>query len=207
MRLCVVADTHGLHDRIAVPAADLVIHAGDIGMAGGPGEVADFLRWWRGLPHPHKVLVAGNHDWLFQRDPAAARSLLGDCLYLEDSLAVVLGLRIYGSPWQPSFMDWAFNLERGPEIRARWDLIPQGVDILVTHGPPLGHGDLVERGEHAGCADLLETVLDRVKPRWHCFGHIHEGSGVSMEAGVTFVNAAVVDARYAPVNGPVVLEV
>lgn len=206
MRICFLADTHGLHDRVCVPEADLLIHAGDISMSGRRGEIESFLGWWRRLPHPHKVFIAGNHDWLFQKEPAAARAFLGDCVYLEDSLAEVKGLRIWGSPWQPWFLDWAFNLQRGEEIRGKWDLIPEGIDILVTHGPPFGHGDRVERGSNEGCADLLDAVLNRVRPRWHFFGHIHEGYGTTKEGGTTFINASVVDARYSLANRPVVVE-
>jgi len=206
VRLCVIADTHGFHDRLAVPEADLLIHAGDMTMSGTREEVADFSRWWNALPHPHKVVIAGNHDWLFQREPDLARSFLKGCVYLEDSEATVLGLRIYGSPWQPWFLDWAFNLRRGPEIRAKWDLIPKGVDLLLTHGPPLGRGDRTARGEPAGCRDLLDAVRGRVRPRWHVFGHIHEGYGITQDRRTTFVNASVCDRAYEPVNEPVLLE-
>ena len=96
--------------------------------------------------------------------------------FLEDSEARLAGLRIWGSPWQPWFHDWAFNLRRGAEIDAKWKLIPQGLDVLITHGPPLGFGDRVHSGERVGCEDL-QRHLDRVKPRLHFFGHIHEDRG------------------------------
>lgn len=207
MKICVIADTHGFHDRIAVPEADLLIHAGDVSMSGSAPELADFARWWNALPHPGKVLIAGNHDWLFQREPELARSWFKGCAYLEDSQAVVLGLRIWGSPWQPWFLDWAFNLRRGPELRAKWDLIPEGVDILVTHGPPLGHGDRTARGELVGCQDLLDAIRDRVRPRWHLCGHIHEGYGMTESCGTAFVNASVCTRFYEPVNQPVLLQI
>ena len=85
-------------------------------------------------------------------------------------------LRIWGSPWQPWFHDWAFNARRGPEIDAKWKLIPEGIDVLVTHGPPAGFGDMCDHGEAVGCADLLRH-LGRIKPRLHLFGHIHEDRG------------------------------
>ena len=46
---------------------------------------------------------------------------------------------------------------------------------MITHGPPVGHGDLCEGGARAGCVDLLTTMQSRVKPKYHVFGHIHEG--------------------------------
>jgi len=96
------------------------------------------------------------------------------------------GVRFWGSPWQPWFFDWAFNLERGEEIRAKWELIPDDTEVLITHGPPQGHGDMTSRGEGAGCADLLARIR-QVKPRYHLFGHIHEGYGTSTD-GVTSVS-------------------
>lgn len=76
---------------------------------------------------------------------------------------------------QPEFCDWAFNLPRGDSCQAKWDLIPDKVDILLTHGPPLGHGDLLQGGGRSGCVNLLYTIQQRVKPKYHVFGHIHEG--------------------------------
>lgn len=86
-------------------------------------------------------------------------------------------LRFYGSSWQPWFYDWAFNLQRGTEIRAKWEQIPIDTDVLITHGPPYGFGDRITRGEHVGCLDLLDAVV-KIQPRLHIFGHIHEGYGL-----------------------------
>lgn len=80
---------------------------------------------------------------------------------------------------QPEFGGWAFNLERGQPCQDQWDQIPTGVDVLVTHGPPIGHGDLCESGDRAGCVQLLQTVQERVRPKYHIFGHIHEGRQLS----------------------------
>ena len=69
---------------------------------------------------------------------AQVKSLLTACTYLQDERLEVMGLKVYGSPWQPRFSDSAFNLSRGAELRAVWDKIPSDTDILVTHSPPLG---------------------------------------------------------------------
>ncbi len=206
MRIVCISDTHGLARGIAVPDGDLLVHAGDLSAHGEPQQVAAEARWLRSLPHRHKVVIAGNHDFLFERSPSAARALMEGLVYLEDEETEILGLRIYGSPWQPEFCGWAFGLPRGPEIRAKWDRIPAGIGLLVTHGPPMGIGDLTTYGEHVGCADLLEGVR-RVRPRWHVFGHIHEGRGVTEAEGTTFVNASVCTASYRPTNVPIVLDV
>lgn len=205
MRIVCLSDTHDLHGDLAVPDGDLLLHAGDATMSGTPQQIEAFDDWLARQPHRHKVVIAGNHDWGFQRTPARARALLRHATYLEDSLAEVDGLRIWGSPWQPWFYDWAFNLERGPQIAAKWALIPDGIDVLVTHGPPLGILDRTSRGEAVGCADLL-AAIDRVRPRLHVFGHIHEAYGRLERDGCLFVNASNCSERYRPVQPPIVVD-
>jgi Icc-related predicted phosphoesterase len=207
MRIVCLSDTHLKTAGLAVPDGDLLLHAGDLTGRGSKDEVRAALRWLSGLPHRHKVVIAGNHDWLFQTDPAAARALLAetDLVYLQDAEATVLGLRIWGSPWQPWFMDWAFNAERGADIRQHWLKIPPGIDVLITHGPPAGILDRTIDGRDVGCADLLDIVRV-VRPKLHVFGHIHEGAGRVERDGVVFVNASTCDVRYRPVQAPVVVE-
>jgi len=129
---------------------------------------------------------------------AEVRSMLTNCKYLQDQELNVLGFRIYGSPWQPEFYSWAFNLNRGDEIRAKWKAIPEGIDILITHGPPLGHGDECVIGDRAGCYDLLQEIEMRIKPKVHVFGHIHEGYGVTTNDVTMFINASTCNVRYNP---------
>jgi hypothetical protein len=126
-------------------------------------------------------------------------------VYLQDEAVEIEGLRIWGSPWQPEFLDWAFNLPRGAALREKWDRIPSGTDVLITHGPPQGVLDRVDEGRREGCADLLNAVA-RVRPRLHLFGHIHEGYGCLERDGTTFVNASICDRAYRPVNPPVVVD-
>ena len=187
-RLVCLSDTHNRHDRLAVPDGDVLLHAGDFSGRGTAPEVEAFGRFLAKLPHREKIVVAGNHDFLFQEEPERARALLGDVTYLQDELAVVAGLRIWGSPWQPWFHDWAFNLPRGAPLAERWALVPEGVDVLVTHGPPWGVLDATHRGERVGCEELL-LARARIRPRLHLFGHIHEAYGVHEEEGILSVNA------------------
>lgn len=205
MRIVCLSDTHDLHHHLEVPEGDLLLHAGDATMMGTPAQIEAFDRWLGGLPHRHKIVIAGNHDWAFERTPAKARAMIRHATYLEDELATVDGLRVWGSPWQPWFFDWAFNLQRGPEIAAKWALIPDGVDVLMTHGPPQGILDRTSRGDHAGCADLL-AELRRVRPRLHVFGHIHEGYGMLERDGCCFVNASNCTERYRPEQPPIVVD-
>ena len=205
MRIVCISDTHGHHDGIDLPDGDLLLHAGDLTTHGALEEIEAFDRWLATLPHRHKVVIAGNHDFAFEQEPREAQARIAHATYLQDEAVTIEGIRIWGSPWQPWFYDWAFNLERGAEIRAKWDLVPDGTDLLVTHGPPFGHGDATLRGEAVAGADLLDAVR-RVGPRLHVFGHIHEGYGVTREGGTLCVNASTCDVRYRPVQAPVVLD-
>lgn len=208
MRIICISDTHSRHDHMEVPPGDILIHAGDATMSGRAEEIIKFNHWLGQLPHPYKILIAGNHDWLFETEPALAEGLITNAHYLRDSSVEIEGLKFYGSPWQPRFMHWAFNLSRGEEIKRKWDLIPDNTDVLITHGPPHGILDLVPRDslgshENTECEELLLAVR-KVKPKLHVFGHIHEGYGVARKSGITFVNACVCDAAYRPVNAAVV---
>ena len=199
MRIIAISDTHGCHEELDLPDGDLLVHSGDFCRWGTDlDEVRAFVEWFASRPHPHKVFVAGNHDLIVEKDLAAARALVPDGVtFLHDSEAVVGGLRVYGSPWTLVFFNWAFMRPRGAPLRERWDLIPSGLDLLITHGPPYGHGDLArpfgeEHRRAVGDVELLAAVR-RVRPRLHVFGHIHEGYGVTRSDDVEetlFVNAA-----------------
>src|SRR6185295_19349644 len=128
--------------------------------------------------HRTKVFVAGNHEVCLEKHPSEARRRLGDAgfIYLEDDAVTIDDLLFYGSPWQPKFRFWAFGAARGPELAAKWDKIPARVDVLVTHGPPLGFGDRIEwlgKTRHVGCADLAARVRT-IAPPLHLFGHIYQ---------------------------------
>jgi hypothetical protein len=76
-------------------------------------------------------------------------------------------IRIYGSPHQPFFFNWAFNLPRnGPELAEKWAAIPENTDILITHGPSWGHNDTTQydRNRHLGC-ELLRERIDVIRPK------------------------------------------
>lgn len=206
VRIVIISDTHNKMSKIAIPDGDLLIHCGDFCGHGDLREVAQFASEMAELPHKHKVVIAGNHDWPFERDPATARSALRDVVYLEDDGVEIEGLKIYGSPWQPEFMNWAFNLPRqSDELQSKWAQIPEGTDILITHGPPHGILDSTKFGGHVGC-ELLRKRVDEIKPRLHCFGHIHEAYGRQKRNGMLFVNASVLNLWYQPTNDAVVVD-
>lgn len=205
IRLVIIADTHGLHEKLAIPDGDILIHAGDLTLRDSADEVAAFNEFLGALPHPEKIVIAGNHDFYFEREPRAARALMTNCTYLEDEAVTVRGIKFYGSPWQPRFFNWAFNLDRGPEIARKWALIPDDTDVLITHGPPAGFGDKISSGKTTGCEDLAHAVR-RIGPRLHIFGHIHEDYGRWSRGVTTYINGSSCDLNYRPVNPPQIFE-
>jgi Icc-related predicted phosphoesterase len=207
MKIVLISDTHNQHDKLVIPAGDMVIHAGDVTSNGSYLEVASFLRWFSELPIKYKIFIAGNHDYLFERHPAFSKSeYLSGIIYLENELVEIEGLKIFGSPYIPQYKDWAFMKKSGDEIREVWNLIPNNLDILVTHGPPYMILDQIEYGFHTGCRDLL-TRIKVVRPKVHVFGHVHEGYGAKEEFGIRFFNASVLSHNYRLVNGPISIEV
>ncbi len=208
MKITLISDTHGKHHspKLQVPDSEIIVHAGDFTSMGTLEQVIDFLKWYSELPHPYKVLIGGNHDFLLEKNALLFKSLLPDnIIYLENESVEIEGIKIWGSPITPWFYDWAFNRERGEDIRRYWEQIPDDVDILVTHGPPYGHGDKTLRGELVGCEDLLEFVL-KIKPKYHVFGHIHEAYGITQNESTTFINASCLNLNYQMVNDPVCIE-
>jgi len=232
-RFVCFSDTHSLEtyfDIDNLPEADVMIHAGDFSNIGYEQDVVSFSEWLSKLPYKRKIVIAGNHDITFEEstyksynyerfhkrrgyneplDCGKIRSLLNNCTYLEDEqITLTEGFVIYGSPYQPEFGNWAFNLKRGEECLKKWSKIPQGVDILITHGPPVGHGDLCISGDRAGCGDLLKEVQGRIKPKYHVFGHIHEGYGVTTDGNIVYINASSCNVSYDPknLNPPIVFD-
>lgn len=210
-----ISDTHNRHGKIQftdeMMEADLIAHSGDATGRGEIWECEAFLKWYGKLDFAHKIFVAGNHDWMFEKHPGLARKMCEDngIILLDDELLVLEDKIFWGSPWTPWFYSWAFNAQRGEQIKKHWDKIPPGVDILITHGPPVGILDevLMVDGEsytppkHVGCEDLAEAIK-RVKPAVHIFGHIHCGYGQKHIDGVSYYNAAVCDEMYMPTNAP-----
>lgn len=134
------------------------------------------------------------------------RQHLTNCTYLEDSGIELFGLKFWGTPHQPEFCHWAFNLKRGDEILQKWNLIPADTDILITHTPPIGFNDLCCSGVRAGCVELLTTIQKRVKPMYNIFGHVHESYGVSSDGKVVYINASTCNIEYLPNNPPIVFD-
>jgi len=200
MKLAIISDSHGFHPWLDMPEADVLIHCGDwCKDFGSVSEMKEFADWVEAQPYKHKIVIAGNHDFPAQDNDARCKGNFKKrgIHYLKDSGVMLDGVKFWGSPWQPEFGGLAFNLPRGERLWDKWRRIPKDIDVVVSHGPPQGildnvaHPDDLFGGEsHVGCDQLLRRIR-QVKPRLHCFGHVHVDYGVVEQDGVWFVNAAI----------------
>jgi Icc-related predicted phosphoesterase len=195
-----------MHRSLNIPSGDVLIHAGDFSAHGTLDNAVEFNEWLGTLDYEHKIVIAGNHELCFEKSPEKAEKLITNAVYLKDSSIVIDGMKFYGAPWQPTFYNWAFNLDRGDEIKQKWDMIDEDTDVLITHGPLFGYLDRVIEGEHVGCEELTKAV-QRIKPKLHVCGHIHGGYGVDQIGSTLLVNASTCTERYDPINEPIVIDV
>jgi len=206
MKICIISDTHTKHDYIGIKKyeADVLIHCGDISGNGGIQAIENFLAWFSGLDNfKHKIFIAGNHDWLFERANLRAREVVPDnVIYLEDEEVVIDGVKFYGTPVQKHFCNWAFNRDES-KMAQHWAAIPDDTDVVITHSQPYSILDLVPyQGECHGSPSLYKEIVERIKPSLHLMGHIHEGYGYKIIKDTTFINASSLDGDYLAVNDP-----
>ena len=226
IKIVIISDTHNSLNKITIPQGDILIHCGDFTTTSHPPEYELFLTFLKSATSfKHKIVIAGNHDLFL--DPSFYESNLKvlyhngfdynlekaieykekikeNCIYLENSGCEVMGLKIFGAPAMPEDYLCPFSRKRGPIILEEWKKIPENIDILITHTPPKNILDLTERQRNAGCWDLREQVENRIKPKIHVFGHIHESYGVYFQKDIIYVNAAICNKKYKPENMPIV---
>ncbi len=183
-----------------------MVIAGDFCQRKGLSELLELNSFLGILPHQHKLIVAGNHDLIIQTiGIGKTKALLNFGTYLQDEGTVINGIRFWGSPWQPRFFDWAFNLNRGHELANVWSKVPTETDVLITHGPPHSILDETLDGKNVGCEELLKA-LSRIKPKLHIFGHIHESYGRLRLGKTEFLNVSICDEYYRAINPVTVID-
>ena len=209
LSLVIISDTHNKHKRLStLPKADIIIHCGDFTSMGYSHEIRDFMKWYSELSqYKYKLIVAGNHDWLFDRSRILAMELVPkNVIYLEDSGVEIEGLNFWGSPVQPIFNDWAFNMPE-EKLAEHWKAIPDNTDVLITHCPPHSIFDWsIYDKIHTGSPSLYWEIMKR-NIILATFGHIHSGHGVKVIDNTTFINASNLDEDYMCVYNPVLVEI
>lgn len=206
MKIVAVADTHGNLLGSEIPECDLFILAGDFCPDGTDSFQecwldAAFKYWCKHIPAKKKILVAGNHDFVFESRKSKALSLIGDFIYLQDDYCYFEDIKIYGLPWQLYNGGWAFNLYEH-DLAQKYAQIPNDTDIIVSHGPPFGYGDNVPKKvikdedeekwpepAHAGSPSLIAKIIE-IKPKLVVFGHIHQGYGIYKLGNTILANVA-----------------
>ncbi|MDR1895531.1 MAG: metallophosphatase domain-containing protein [Prevotellaceae bacterium] len=203
MQIVFLSDTHSQHRSLQnLPAADLIIHAGDVSTAGNGLAVNDFIDWFGSLDYKYKIFIAGNHDCCLD---GTARERIQKFLpsnmhYLYNSGVEIEHVKFWGIPF---FMSCELRIAH---YRRALGTIPCDTDVLITHRPPFGILDKSANIQY-GCSDLLKTVR-KICPRYHLFGHIHDACGIyKHHNGTTFINGAILNEHYQLVNEPRILDI
>lgn len=205
-KFVILGDTHGFHPD--VPDGDVLIHTGDFTRGwGGRDHVKDVAKWLGDMPHTHKFLIGGNHDGSLFAHEEQCRAILGvrGIHYLFHQPAMVGDIKIWGSPCHPQFAG-VFG-KTFTELEALWRQVDPDVDVLITHGPPLGVLDT--NGIYPGNLGdpALREMVEHWSPKIHAFGHIHGGYGMYRGVLTIFYNVAVCNERYEPVNPVTVVDI
>jgi len=205
MKIICISDTHNKQGILDVPEGDVIIHAGDFTKTGSKAETFHFLEWFLKLPHKHKILIAGNHDFYLEKNKDRLDEIIPNQInYLMDSGISIDNVNFWGSPYTPGNGDWAFNKTRGSKISQHWNKIPQNTDFLITHGPPYGILDELDNKQHIGCEILAKQIRD-LKIKHHIFGHAHNDYGIVRTKTTIFINSASLDEKHRSINAPLIL--
>ena len=203
MKLICISDTHNKHGEIPIPDGDVLIHAGDITEGGTEREVVDFLKWFSAQPHEHKIFIAGNHDFYFEKssEEDIQKLIPENVHYLKESDIIIEGIKFWGSPATPGDGTWAFNQKQEQEINKHWEQIPEDTKVLITHTPAYKIKDVLNNGTHIGCASLKKIFPNR-KIEFHIIGHVHGSYGITTVSDTKFINASCLDNEYRILHKP-----
>jgi len=205
LNITCISDLHGYYPELK--GGDLLLIAGDLTARDEPQEFEKFKQWLSTQNYSKKVLIAGNHDnFLYRLEKP--QEYFEEAIYLCDSATEFAGFKIWGSPWTKNFIGQnplckAFGLNLDTQMMEKFSLIPDDVDILITHSPPQGILDNTWRSR-VGCPYLRNKVQRMPRLKLHLFGHIHEGYGMQDgNDGMKFINASIVNEYYKPIHNPI----
>lgn len=215
-RLVFISDTH--LTRPSLPEGDILIHCGDHTYDGSAEQCSRALKWLGEQDFSEIITIAGNHDWLAEKNPSLFWDLCdrNNIIWLNDGSIELDGIKFYGSAWTPFFNDWAFNGARTlsehamynkPLMKDIWEKIPNDTQVLLTHGPAYMMLDECMDTRRVGCQDLFQAILDRPSIKIHASGHIHAAYGEKLFNGVHYINASICDERYRATNLPIEVQI
>lgn len=225
MKLDIISDTHLLTTLSDLPGGDILIHAGDALNSGILMDLIDFKSHLMGIAdrYKHILFTPGNHDCVFEEDPSLAKQCIEEVpglILLHERSVEIDGIKFYGTAFQPFFFDWAFNVGKKmgvlnwtdiEKLTEHYSRIPDDTEVLITHCPPYGIrdsiGDPEKSGRRTGSPELLDRIANLKKLKLHAFGHIHWSHGMEERNGIKFVNAAMCDEDYNPINPVITVEI
>lgn len=214
MKFVSISDTHNQHRKLNFEDkiyndVDTIIHAGDF--SSGIKSFNDFCLWFSELPFKNKILIAGNHDKIPYEEEENAKQILHSLgiIYLQDSYIVIDGIKIYGTPWTPTFMSWYFMQDEW-DLSSYWDKIPEDTNILITHGPANEILDFLPQENKNVGSNTLRFKIEQLKElKYHVFGHIHESYGMKEMGNYAAINASTMRGIFSEkrtLNQPIILE-
>jgi Icc-related predicted phosphoesterase len=210
-KFCCISDTHGIHKKLDIPPCDFLVHSGDIHKKYKIEFVRDFVEWFVHAPSRYKILVAGNHDRFIAREKERFLEMIdGKIIYLENSGTEIEGIKFWGIPsvkWCGPYKHFTY-LTSDEEVRI-FSKIPVATDILITHSPPYGildsSPDIRNEGGRRGSKALLDMV-NRIRPRYHIFGHEHTAYGIMQNQHTIFINSSIVNNSESLLNKPIIFD-
>lgn len=143
----------------------------------------EFIPWTNRIKCKHVLLVAGNHDFVFEKTLINGIHELfkgTKITYLENSGTIIDGINFYGTPYCHQFGNWAF-MRPDDILEDIFESIPEYVDILLTHDAPFGCSDICfeqttwNDGSHLGNVPLREAI-ERTNPKYVLHGHLHSSN-------------------------------
>ncbi|MEM7438287.1 MAG: metallophosphatase domain-containing protein [Pseudomonadota bacterium] len=209
MRIVVISDTHGQHRKLGTLRGDVLIHAGDMeslfAPENGAWQLDDIDDWFGQQDFDRIFCIGGNHDAELERRVSLGQEPFTNTTWLHESCIKYKGVTFYGASWVPMLPHLPFFAD-AKTLTGAWARIPDDVDVLVTHTPPLGVLDVSSRGKVLGCAHLAQR-LKALSPALHCFGHVHNGAGQKQIGATTFANATNVNSQFRVTYPPFVFEI
>jgi Icc-related predicted phosphoesterase len=200
-KIVVISDLHRAEKKVPAIKGDILICTGDLGIL-DEYDLNWILDWFTSLNFKYAVWIGGNHDryleelWRAKIEPVMPNNIH----YLMNNQVTVNGIKFWGSPFSPMYNQWHF-MDFLPGLKKIWTTIPQDTDIVLTHCPPFGINDQVN-GISQGCPALRDKIKE-IKPKYHIFGHIHEGYGIYCDENTTYINASLMDGYYDMTNDPI----